>query len=114
LRVASDLRWSVLAGFRVQDLCCLREYAIHLQVASDLRWNVLAGPQLRAQAAYWLWSHPSTIVLALQHTTALMREFALGGEAAVGAALLLTEYLPNVVIDLLVGNLEVLFSFIPG
>ena len=71
------------------------------QVAHKSRWDPLAGPALRARTAGWLWLGPTTLVPAIQHTNALLREFALGGGPSADAALLLLEALPQEFLSLL-------------
>lgn len=49
---------------------------------------------MRAESAAWLWFSYTTLPQAVSHTNALLRELALGGEAAHEAALLLLSHLP--------------------
>ena len=72
-----------------------------MQVAHKSRWDPLAGPALRARTAGWLWLGPTTLAPAIQHTNALLREFALGGGPSADAALLLLEALPQEFLSLL-------------
>ena len=78
-----------------------------MQVAHKSRWDPLAGPALRARTAGWLWLGPTTLVPAIQHTNALLREFALGGGPAADAALLLLEALPQEFLSLLASPVKV-------
>ena len=64
-------------------------------MAGTSRWIAGDGPLTKAKSAAWLWKGPSTFLLSLQHTNALLREFALGSEDAVEAAYLLLAHIPE-------------------
>ena len=72
-----------------------------MQVAGTTRWVPSNGPGVQAKAATWLWKQPETFLLGLQHTNALLREFTLGGESGISAAVLLLKNVPLEVQDLL-------------
>ena len=78
-----------------------------MQVAEETRWNTSAGPTLRAQSATWQWLGPTTLPQAISHTNALLREFALGGEATHDAALDLLGHIAGEFAALLEGDIQV-------